>query len=527
MGVLLLGLVVCLLPVCFGQTNNEDLEYVTRECNSKLRQIDSLEKFRDFMSHYKALVKVNAKPKRGLLNLDLKLRTCYDLEEPLLELERIIAAGYGGVCQLSHIKRLVDFHFRYLVSKNKNSARNDQTSEPGSEPEQNATITKASYIIYFFTLYAHQVSFTCKSKLDARVREAQSALDCSTIMTKFVPSQSDLSARDEGSDLNGQVIDLLDNFKRVENFAPITKTTEMYFDVIIPDAAVDKIEELKRECRVREPYYSALFSPIATLAQIGYSIEDQKVDSDDSEDDDTMLLRCWLITAQLCQGILLTHVTISNEHEIDPELKSKFVSIKLGQAPDKADADQPAEQQEIKFFDKIEEISPLVKKIVKKKFTNMGKIKSKLQSWAKSFIERHIDIESLRKEAGRKYLEALANSDDDQGSKVAFAGRKYDNKKFNPVSVITNDADTFVILSSSFWNREIGILVSSVVAVFMSAVFVWFSLYALVTTLKQHMSTVDQGSFKREWQELRDKRMREMEKKLNKKTPRFSVYKPY
>lgn len=498
--------IACLVGSCSGQ--DESYEYVLGECNHRLQRIDSIEKFQRFLQQFKVLIADREKPKKGLLNLQGKLRECYDLEEPLLELEVLIESRHGNICKIDYIERLASFHLKYLQ-------------------------VKKTYLRRFFSLYAHQIAFTCKCKLRDRILVAQKQQDCSSVISNFIPSASSLDSNMEAGKDMIEVANFLRHFKRVEDFAPILKlekpnSLKPFFDVMIPNALVEKIESLKQECRSKEPYYMALFSPIAALAQLGYSVDALDEDVEPGMgDDNEKLSRCWLAAAQLCQGILLTHLTPSGDLIVDPDLKSKFMSIKWGPEPNSPNAESQATNIPLILDDTIEEISPNIISLLDKKSTLAMKLKSKMMSWAKKIIEHHIDLEATQTEATRKFLEALTSQDNGIDSKIAFAGKKFDDKKFNPTSIMTDDADTFVMYSSPLWNKEVGLLVSSIIAVAMSAVFVWFSLYAIVTTIKQqYFSIGDHSNFKTEWKELRDKRVHKIEGKFSKKKAMLNVYKP-
>lgn len=518
-----LSLIVCLSSFCSCQTADESYEYVIAECNQRLQSIDSISKFQEFVKHFNVLVGDKEKPKKGWFNQQKRLRKCYDLEEQIRDLNALIESRQGNVCKVEYVERLAEFHFKHLASESQK-----RQAEKGLANDRHDL--KSSYLARFFSMYAHQVAYTCKSRLSERILIAQKQQDCSNVISRFIPANISPgnSNTETGNDMV-EVANFLSHFKRVENFAPImniekSNALKPYFDVMIPDSLFEKISSLKEECLSKKPYYSALFSPIAALAQLGYSVYEPKIDSDDMENDDTKLFKCWLATAQLCQGILLTHLTVVDNVTVDPDLKSRFMSIKWGAAPVESDV---VKDNLVQYDDNIEEISPAIRNLVGKRTTFKDKVKSKTMSWAKKIIERHIDLEATQNEATRKFLEALTSFDNDIDSKVAFAGKKFDDKKFNPVSIITDEADAVVMYSSPLWGKEIGLLVSSIVAVAMSAVFVWFSLYAIVTTLKQqYFSPKDHANFKAEWKELRNQRVASIEGKLAQKKPLLSVYKP-
>lgn len=523
----LIYVVANLLSICFCQmTTDKSLSFVSTECNSKLRHIDSIEKFENFIEHYKLVVESLEKPKKGLLNKDVRLRTCYNLREPLLELENLIRLRSNRVCQMDYIESLLGFHYKYL-DKSKRQAddvSNQKTIKSGS-----------SYVAYFFSLYAHQVAYNCKSKLISRVRESQTKQDCSSVLVPFLssvltPSLSDSDDSDKRH-LMSEASSFLQQFKRVESFVPVVKFKntsgpEAIIDVNVPSAAISKIENMKKQCLIRKPHYSAIFAPIGALAQIGIIVDEATGDSDDMNDANTRLFKCWLATAQLCQGILNTHMNVKDQCSLKPSLDSKFVSVNWATSSNESDYDP---SDEIKFYDTVDEISSEIVEIVKKKFTNLSKIKVKAFEWTKSFIERHIDTEAMQKQASEQLVNILTDSESAIDSRVAMAGRRFNDKKFNIVSAALGETDTIVKSSSSLAGQKTGMILSSVVAIALSAVFVWFSLYVLVRAVEQQCSggKVD-GNFKAEWHNLKEKRKQKLDAKLIKKKSSgvLNSYKP-
>lgn len=509
-----------LLTVCLGQIGDDSLKYVTRECDHRLMGIDSIEKFETFMEHYENVIKSFTKPKKGLLGLDKPLRTCFDLKEPLSQLEIIVSKRNEGVCRMSYIDQLVEFHLHYLV-KNK-SGRADSISKYSS--------VRSSYVAHFFSLFVHQVAYICKSKLIDRVKVAQKLHDCAYILYKFIPPAllDDNQDNEDQRELAGMK-NFLNIFTRVEDFAPIIKqeaSSEPYFNVIIPDKRIEKIESLKSECRLRKPYYTSLFSPVATLAQLGYHIGESTADSDHLESDDTRILKCWLATAQLCQGILRTHLNISHQLEsLDNE--KKLVEIKFGNLPNDA-RDVPSEEPSLALNDTVNEISSNVIAAVKKKTSSISKMKRKALLWARNFIERHIDIEGKRNEAIGTFVDALIDDENSIDTAVSFNGRKDNHGIFNPTSLITDDTDTFMGIATVFLHKEMALLFSCVVAIALSVVFVWFTAYAFVATMNIQFSGKNDTKIKAEYLDLRNKRMKSLEDKIKQKgwLGRFKVYKP-
>lgn len=522
-----------LIVTCLGieLDNDKNYNHVSDECHHKLRGINSISKFNAFMISYKSVVRDVAKPKKGVLNLEKRVRKCYDLEKPLLDLEQIIESRHENhVCGRAYIDRLVDFHFRYITKK-------EASDDDDEESRLNQKISGSSYIAYIFNLYAREVALTCKKRLIERIRALQDQKDCSEVLYSFMPSMFTQSVSETGSeaDMSG-LANFLREFKRVENFAPIIKSKsahvpKAHYDAIIPEGAVNKIEQLKEICKVRQPHYLALFSPISRLAQLGYTMDENSSDSEDMENADTRLLKCWLATAQLCEGILRTHLIVKNNDENNDELaaNSKFVSIKW-EPESKDDTVDDESTSSTEYLDSVDEIAPEVVERVNKHFTAAGKIKRKVWSWTKSFVERHIDMEAMQTEANEQFLDALTAVDNGIDTKVAFSGRKFDDKRYNPLSALSGYTDTVIQMTASFWNKEIGLLASSVIGVTLSAVFVWFSIYAATSAVKQHyIDPKDDANFKEYWRQLRNERMEKVESKVKKGkkfVPTPTVYKP-
>lgn len=520
----LLVIVAFASTICSGQIDEDEtsLKYVTKECNSKLGNINSIGKFETFMKHYAIVTGRSEKPKRGILNLDKSLRTCYDLKGPLAELESIVSGRHEGVCRMGYINRLVDFHSNHLLKQQVKTTEQETSSGQQSN---------SSYIQHFFSVYAHQVALTCKSRLNDRILEAQSRHDCSDILSRFLSPAIMDEDGDKPGELSG-VASFLQNFRRVEDFVPIIvrdTQNEPYFNVIIKGETVEMLENLKGQCRLREPYYTSLFSPIATLAQLGYDIAESTSDSNDLSNAETKVLKCWLATAQLCQGILRTHVDQGDGIDHD---QTKLVGIKFGKVPsDIADSTLTgADPAGLEFDDTFDDIYPGVSDEVKRKASIKGKMKRMAYTWAKNFIERHVDIEGKRNEAIGKFIGALATNDNNgQDRPVAFNGKQTNQGLYNPATFLTDDSDTFVQLATIFISNKIKLAFSCVVAVALSAVFVWFTLYALTTTVKVHLinNKSDNANFKADWLELRSKRMEKIDNKLQRKglKDKLMVYK--
>lgn len=515
------------VQICLSQIedNGESINFVTRECNHKLMQIDSIDKFRAFMKHYKVVINGFAKPKKGVLNLEKKLRKCFELRESLLALEDVVDRSRNGVCRMEFINHLVEFYLKYLIKGDQ-----DNTSDMLVGPSNRLNL---SYDAYFFSIFAQQVALICKSKIDDRLMAAQAKHDCSSILSKFGPSiwsKFDNSYQISDNNENIQrVSDFLAHFKRVEDFAPLHRAIkEPYFNVIISKETIFKINQLKDDCRAREPYYTALFSPVATLAQIGFSIEDSNHNSQGhlTNKKSTKLLSCWLATAQFCQGILRTHLNLGDD---DPNTNDKkLVEIKFGDPPPDVDTNPAYGSEEVSFVDTIDQISPIVIKSVSKKVSMKGKLKRKVLVWAQNFIVSHMDIEKKRNGVIGQFIEALTQEENAIDSGVAFNGKKVKDKSVNPVTFVTDDTDGFIQASTIFINKEISLLLSSVVAVALSAVSVYFAMYAIASSVRLHYSPDDTDNFKQGWREMRDNRMKKIEDKVQKKRwiDKFNVYKP-
>lgn len=540
LGILVVSSLSAIICVC-QKSSLESFNYVLKECNQRLRGLESLSEFVIFMKHYKTLLEDPERKSKPFVLFKGRMSTCYRLEPALFELEQLVDdRKSGNVCHMSYINRLVDFHFKY-ISKEKtaldrevsgdHNLQDDEDEDQASDIQrQNVKPFKSSYLAYFFSLYAHQVASVCKSKLPAIISGIPGELECFPLHKRFVPptTTSKEEITPENQDELKDVNKFLGDFKRIESFAPLVKSkisSQPFLDVMIPNEVVDQINSLKEECKKREPYYKAFFSPIATLSQIGYSMDIPIVDS--SAEVDKSKLRCWLTIAQLCQGILITHLNIQDDFDIDSSIGSRFVSIKWSDDSTDIKLDDESNQLNINLHDSFDEVTPEVVQVVGKKFKTINKIKAKLMSWVKNFLEKHIDVEAVQKDAFRRMIEDLSDSNrDPTDTKIAFAGKKFNNKKFNPVSVVTDDADSVVQFSSPLWNKEISLIVSSVVAVALSAVFVWFSLYAITAGVRNLLFTgEDDGNIKTHWREMRDERVAKVEKKFAKKKPTMGFYK--
>lgn len=511
--------VILFAQLCLcDEEDDPSTSYVTHHCNNKLRQLDSIEKFNQFVRHFKIMTKVKPKPKKSVLfKHHSRLIKCYELEDAILELDELLKTRDEGVCRMNFIEKLAGYHARHIARE----GAKIELSQLG--------LTKKTYISYFFSLFMHQVALTCKSKLVSRIISAQNSYQCYTILAQFLPESFLDKSEDQELD---DVTRFLREFKRVEFFSPIKKSSdraelEPYFDVKVPEHVMENIESLKVDCRLRQPYYLALLSPISTLSQLGYAVDEPTCDSDDLEDSHVRIMKCWLATAQLCQGILRTHLTLETTVDGESFDKEKLVSVKWGTLPnDVVTSEQlPAEVQ---FLDTIDEISPEIKGLVEGKFLQMKQLKQKAINLAKSFIIRHVDIDSIEKEAAKKFMDALISSDlnDDKTIVSGFGGQEFNAKKYNPVSIITDDADFLITSTSSFWGSKLSLVMSSIIAVVMSAVFVWFSLYAAITTLKQHQFTDYEDRWKSQWRQLRDEKMKKFAERYNKEDTGIGGYQP-
>lgn len=496
-------------------TNEVSVSYAIQECNHKLQRIDSIAKFDKFIGHYKVLIQTELKPKATLFNSEKRLRRCIELKDSLLELENLVNSRHEGVCRMDYIRKIAKFHEMFIN-------RDGTDFKLQSKPEK-------PYIGYFFSLFVHQVAFTCKSSIIERVRAAQLDQDCSIILTRLMP---DIFLTDSSQDM-ADAVNFLREFKRVEFFTPIQrfssqKDSEPYFDVKVPKEVIESVETLRSECLVRQPYYLIIFSPVSTLSQLGYIVDEPSCDSEDMSSPDTKILKCWLATAQLCQGILRTHLNPTSEPIGDEEEESeKLITVRWGALPIDATEVKETAVNLPKIMDTVDEISPAISKLVEGHYSTSGKIKQKAISLARKILMRHIDVDSLDREMSKRFIDALINSDiRDEDSEVGFAGQPINTKKYNPVSIVTENADFIVQMSSSFWGQKLGLVVSSVVAVVMSAVFVYFSLYATVTILKQRALAQTGEVTKSEWRKLRDDKMEKYAKRLNREDPGYGSYQP-
>lgn len=518
---LIYSLLAYLSAICTCHIDlDESLSHVSKECSHELTRIDSIKKFEIFMEHYNNVIKEREKPKRGLLNLDKRVRKCYDLQDSLFNLRDLLDKRSEGICQMSFINKLVDFHVNFLL---KNATNQDQ-----NVTESKYYNVNSSYVGYLFSLIAHQVAYTCKGKLISRVRAAQSEQDCSYVLSNFLPSSSQEQSDSTDEEVN-QVKEFLKNFKRVEDFAPILHqrgSKDPYFNMIVSGEAVTRIEKLKNKCREQAPYYMSLFAPIATLSGLGYEIEESTSDTEDLENSDAKILKCWLAVAQLCQGILRTHLDVEAGNMDEGE--RKLVEIKFGSPPGD-DVATPLDnllQSEVEFLDNFDEISPNVIETVRHKASYKAKVKRKALLWAKRFIDKHIDVEGRRQEVIGKFFEELSADSDSTDQRVAFAGKRSKHGMYNPATLVTGDTDTFIKLATFFVNNKISLILNSIVAIALSAAFVWFTLYAVVTSLKHGFGFKSDLNFKADWRDLRNKRMKKLDDKIRLRgwKDKFKIY---
>lgn len=504
-------------------TLSESTSYVTKECEHKLLQVNSLAKFDTFMRHYSIVINQTERPKRGILNTERNLRKCFDQKEQLNELKALIDRRHEGVCRMTFVSQLIDFHLKYFVKSNESSHQEVSSQSNGN------------FASHIFSLVAHQVAFNCKSKLGPRLEVAQREANCHEVVASFLPPDS--NSIEETKSIGGDqefdsISSFLNNFKRVEDLALISRNrkhtrslVEPYFDVIVSNEVLSRLNELKRRCRQREPFYMAIFEPIVALSQIGYdvgNITEQEARDQVSE----KLLKCWLATAQLCQGILRTHISakdgVDSDKSVDEVNEKKLVEIKFGQLPGSEEETEVQAEDENKLElekDDFDEISIKVVELVAKRSSFRDKLKRRMVNWARKFVEKHVDVDAMRDEGARKFMEALTKDEEGAGdSSVAFSGKKRNPGLFLPGRLITDDADTIVQGTGFFVHKSIALLFSSVVAICLSAVFLWFTLYAIVSSMKKStLSDGDQMNFKENWRQMRDQRMKVIDDKVKRK----------
>lgn len=506
--------------VCFDQTSGsleDSWDNVEAVCNQKFTTINSISEFELFMKHYHHVIDTGTKPKRGILNLEKNMRKCFDLKDQLYALEALVSERHNGVCKMSFINKMINYHVNYMT---KGSPISTQVDANQIEAATKNSSLRWSFDGYFFLLFAHQVSLTCKSKLVERLTQAQAKYDCSEVVNNLIPQQ--LTNED---DMKLTAESFIRQFKRVEDYAPLvmqSKSDEPYFQVIISKNAMEKIDRLKELCRSREPYYKALFYPISLLAMLGYNVDEVLEDSNDMENDGVKVTKCWLATAQLCQGILRTHLDASqgdtvSEDDIIEMGEKKLVEVKFGHAPDDVNLIDVSQNIDNEFVDTFDEFSGPVLQLVKKKKSIKAKIKRKALIWARNFVERHVDLESKRKKVLNQFVDELTRDVDSSDSAVAFAGKKSDHGMFLPGRIITDDADTIVQAGSFFVHKGLALIISSVVAITLSAVFVWFAIYSAVASCLQRQAPDINGNFKDSWRQSYDKRMQNLQDKVERK----------
>lgn len=512
--ILRITLIYLLLEVCPGQTTgtlptSQSTNYAAKECDHKLLRIDSLAKFNRFMYH---LIRSQlARPKRGFLNRDKGLTRCFDIADQLIELRRIVAQRHKGVCRVEFTELLVQFYLKYLADD-----RAQMDPSHAGQPRKNFQ-SRTTYGGHIFSLIAHQVAYTCKSKMNARLKQAQQDHNCLQVVVPFLPAA--ILESSEPQEESSYALSFLKNFKRVEDLAfirpkPASGTSEPYFQVLLSSEALARVEALKQLCREREPYFMGIFAPIVSLSEIGYEVPDALIEARleaNDEEFEPNLLKCWLVTAQLCQGILRTNITgavadADNGH--DNGDKKKLVEIKFGHIPDGAPPpDESAAVHQAGPIDSFEELSPNVVELVKRRALFTGRMKGALAAWAKRFVAKQLNIDAMRDEGARQFMELLTRDENSTDLGVSFCGKKRNQGIFKASRLVTDDSDTIVQSTSFVLHKAIAIMLSSVVAICLSAVFLWFTLYALVTSLKGHNLPEANGNFKETWRQMRDQRM--------------------
>ena len=524
-----LGLILLAQLVCFGHTKEDgeaSLKVVETYCNQKLSQINSIDDFEYFMKHYEVVMESGLKPRQGLLSHGKNLRSCFDARERLTSLRKLVIARESGVCQMKFINRLIDYHMNFMLKDSAQSKSGPKESDPKSiEEASRATSLRWKFDAHFFSLFTHQVAMTCKSKINERVIEAQAKHDCSSVISLLMPPSNE-------EELVNAAQDFLKNFKRVEDYAPLVRQHDLeepYFNVIVSPEARERIETLRELCRQREPYYKSIFAPVALLAQLGYDVEDQTVDSDNLSDKGVKTTKCWLATAQLCQGILRTHLesNLSTSELSGEEIEMggrKLVQIKFGKLSDdlqKLEASDPEGQCHV---DTIDEISPEVVRLVSRKGSMRNKLKRKAFIWASNFLRRHIDIEGKRKQVVQSFIDELTRDSNSLDKPVAFGGQKVKDGRFLPARMITDDADTIVQTGSFFLHKAEALAVSSVVAISLTGAFVWFAFYSAVASCRSHAAANTDGDFKQDWRSQYQKRMQKFEDKKHGWKHKMMVY---
>lgn len=516
---------ICLTLVGGSDAESASQQYVTKACNQRLKNIDSIAKFKEFMHHYRVYTSNNHKPKKGGLNLDRNLRDCFGLKDAVFDLEQIIDSRKDGVCRMSYINKLIEFKVKHIL----NIDGDDKDYKNFDKIE-----SKSSYIAFFFTIYAYQVAYQCKSQLPKRLNNVQKNQECSRVLVEMIP---DLSGHDEIRDQDDEIkiASTLLSESRVESFIPILHLKHLHLpvaniDVVIPNSAMTRIEALQEECRKIEPFYTAGLAPVGALAQFGYEIDQKLITNDDYFDPKfEENLKCWLATAQLCQGILRTHLKVSEKMDFDLKLDSKFISVELKGSPSDLPIqndyqDGPAHAES----DSFEEVSPIALKLAKKRLTFKSRVMYRVSNAIRQFIERRIDIKASQEGSLRSLLDFIKSMDNDIDKKVSFGGRAVPDATFNPTAVVTDNADAIIRTASPFFNKEIGFFMSCIVGVAMSAVFVYLSVYMLASVVK-HRDFTSEGHSKSDWKKLRDEKVAKINANLTGKNRSFlgmHVYKP-
>lgn len=437
------------------------------------------------------------------------------------------------MCRMAFVQQLVNFHSQHLASQQQQRQRDEKQLGPQESD-------KTTYAAHIFALIAHQVAYTCRRTLDGRLAEVQKRHNCMKMLGPFLPP-SIFKGPGGGSSDDGtkqevepsSLLGFLSHFKRVEHLALITNpqqrgaaSEEPYFEVIVPAEVLARLEQLKQSCLALEPHYMGLFGPIVSLAQIGYETPEQLTTAALGDRQlEPGVLKCWLATAQLCQGIRRTHFAAAADEKPEAGAADEkvLVQIKFGRLPEAAQQAEMADNH----VDSFDEIEPEVVELVRERRAFGRKMERMLVKWAKRVVMKHLQSEAARNEQAKRFMQALASDGEDGGeSSVGLCGQKRNTGLHKPTRLVTDETDTFFQCASFLTQKVMTVVLSSVIVICMSFVFVTFSLHALVTWIRGNKLPSSSGNFKAAWRQMRDERMKVIEAKLRNEnwTDKMQVY---
>jgi hypothetical protein len=474
--VVALIVLIYMSTVCFGDQANQKgrMNHVIRECKSKLSNINSLKEFREFMEDYCYIFANKDQLKPGLLTGNV--RKCFDQKEQLLELKEIISNQGDGVCRLDYIRKLVNYHLNHMI-KDDNDSKEELPKDLGESKVRRAHAAR------IFSLYAHQVVYTCKSKLLERVRLLESKHQHGHVLKWFLPVE--ILKDQAGADAKFK--EFLEQFKSVDDFAFTLDgipAMDPAYEFIISSDAKSKMDELKKLCKTLEPYYKALFSPISALSQLGYDVTGTSVDSYKHDSGEFRLLKGWLATAQLCQGVLrVDFSTISSEGSSESD--QPFVAIKFKEVRQADSGSVKDVSDELEMNDRIVEIAPAMVKLADKKSSLRFKLKSKWKLIRKVLMN-HVKLDANENHLAAHFMDMITRSEKDLDSPVSLSGKRRETGVHTLNQMIGSDVDSIIAGIALLASHHFALVLNSCVAIGLSASFI---LFFSISSVAKHTKT--------------------------------------